>query len=57
MTEEEKALFNAAIALAQYCRNRKNDCSDCIFSVEPQRCGIEIPCNFRVPAALCEKKE
>lgn len=57
MTEEEKALFNAAIALAQYCKNNKNDCSDCIFSVETGGCDIGTPYNFKVPAVLCDKKE
>lgn len=57
MTEEEKALFNAAITLALYCKNRKNDCSDCIFSVETENCGIGTPYTFEVPAALCDKKE
>lgn len=58
MTEEEKAVFNAAITLAKYCKQFGEDCcTGCIFEKEDDDCGIGYPTEFRIPAALCEKKE
>ena len=57
MTEEEKAVFNAAITLAKYC-TREKDCSGCILSdADGCDCGVGPPWKFKVPAALCDKKE
>ena len=56
MTEEEKAVFNAAITLAKYCKQFGDKCTGCIF-YNGDTCGIGYPSEFRIPAAMCEKKE